>query len=74
MRQLAIAGVGLHYGLELVLQDDIDAGRLEVVRENHAPPTPGLFLYFPYFPTRAQVSPALKAFVDVARSVLGPVR
>lgn len=74
MRQLAVAGVGLHYGLELVLQDDIDAGCLEVVPREPPPPTPGLFLYFPYFPTRAQVSPALKAFVDVARSVLGPMR
>jgi hypothetical protein len=31
-----------------------------------APAVPGLFLYFP---SRAQVSPALKALVDVAREV-----
>jgi hypothetical protein len=36
------------------------------VLEPYAPEVPGLFLYFP---SRAQVSPAFKAFVDVARQV-----
>ena len=41
-------------------------GQLRVVLGQYAPEVPGLFLYFP---SRAQVSPALEAFVDVAREV-----
>ena len=44
------------------------AEQLRVVLEQYAPEGPGLFLYFP---SRAQVSPALKAFVEVAREVTG---
>src|SRR5688572_13106705 len=36
------------------------------VLEPYAPEVPGLFLYFP---SRAQLSPALKVFVEVARAV-----
>jgi DNA-binding transcriptional LysR family regulator len=39
-----------------------------VVLEDYAPLVPGLFLYFP---SRAQVSPALRAFVDIARELSG---
>ena len=66
-RTLAVAGVGLIYGLEPTIVDDIAQGRLRVVLPQYAPRVPGLFLYFP---SRAQVSPALKAFVDVARDVM----
>ena len=40
-------------------------GRLRCVLEPYAPTVPGFFLYYP---SRAQRTPALKAFVDVARS------
>jgi DNA-binding transcriptional LysR family regulator len=62
-RLLAVAGVGLIYGLEPAIGDDLAQGRLRVVLPQYAPKVPGLFLYFP---SRAQVSPALKAFVQVA--------
>ena len=65
MRDLAVAGVGLHYALEPAVEDLIANGSLQVVLERYAPTVPGLFLYFP---SRAQLSPALRAFVDVARS------
>ena len=64
-RRLALAGVGLHYALEPTIADNLARGRLRVVLEPYAPEVPGLFLYFP---SRAQVSPALKAFVAVARA------
>ncbi len=67
MTSLAVAGVGLYYALEPLIADELARGELRVVLEVYAPEVPGLFLYYP---SRAQVSPALKAFVAVAREVL----
>lgn len=64
MRRLAVEGVGLHYTLEAQIAAELRAGALRVVLERFAAEVPGFFLYFP---SRAQVSPALRAFVDVAR-------
>jgi DNA-binding transcriptional LysR family regulator len=50
------------------LEDDLRRGRLRLVLEAYAAAVPGFFLYFP---SRAQVSPALRAFVSVARAVMG---
>lgn len=66
MRVMAVAGVGLLYALEDRIKDELAAGQLRVVLEPYAPEVPGLYLYFP---SRSQVSPALKAFVEVARAV-----
>lgn len=68
MRALAVAGVGLHYGLESLVAGELARGELRVVLEGYAPEVPGLFLYYP---SSAQVSPALKALVAVAREVMG---
>lgn len=65
-RAVALAGVGLVYTLEPVIADELARGRLRVVLEPYAPSVPGLFLYFP---SRAQISPAFRAFVDVARAI-----
>ena len=65
-RVLAVAGAGLIYALEEAIADDLARGRLRVVLEEYAPSVPGLFLYFP---SRAQISPAFRAFVDVAREI-----
>jgi DNA-binding transcriptional LysR family regulator len=65
-RTLALAGVGLIYTLEPMVADDLTRGRLRIVLEPYAPNVPGLSLYFP---SRARISPALRAFVDVAREV-----
>jgi DNA-binding transcriptional LysR family regulator len=64
MRAMAVAGVGLVYTLEDRIAGELKAGRLRVVLAPYAPEVPGLYLYFP---SRSQVSPALKAFVEVAR-------
>ncbi|HVN85527.1 MAG TPA: LysR substrate-binding domain-containing protein [Candidatus Binatia bacterium] len=63
---LALGGHGLLYTLDAVIATPLERGRLRVVLERYAPNVPGLFLYFP---SRAQVSPALRAFVDVAREI-----
>jgi DNA-binding transcriptional LysR family regulator len=66
MRHLAVAGVGLMYAFEPQVVDDLRANSLRLVLEPYAAAVPGFFLYFP---SRAQVSPALRAFVDVAREL-----
>ncbi|MGB8932808.1 MAG: LysR family transcriptional regulator [Anaeromyxobacteraceae bacterium] len=68
MRLVAVAGVGLIYAFEPLVADDLRQGRLRLVLEPYAAAVPGFFLYFP---SRAQVSPALRAFVDVARELAG---
>lgn len=69
MRVMAVAGVGLIYSLESRLRTDLASGHLRTVLQPYAPEVPGLYLYFP---KRSQVSPALKAFVAVARENVGP--
>jgi DNA-binding transcriptional LysR family regulator len=67
MRSLTMAGVGLGYALEATVAAEIARNKLRVVLEPYLPEVPGLFLYFP---SRAQVSPALKAFVETARELM----
>ena len=66
MRLLAVAGIGLLYSFEPQVADELRRGSLRLVLEPYAAAVPGFFLYFP---SRAQVSPALRAFVDVAREL-----
>src|SRR5205085_2211254 len=67
LHALALAGKGLLYTLEAFIGDDVARGRLRIVLEQYAPTVPGLFLYFP---SRAQLSPALRAFVTMARGTV----
>jgi len=67
MRTMAVAGVGLFYSLESRVATDLASGRLRVALEPYTPEVPGLYLYFP---KQSQVSPALKAFVAVARELM----
>ena len=66
MRLLAVAGLGLLYTFEPQIADELRRGSLRLVLEPYTAAVPGFFLYFP---SRAQVSPALRAFVDVAREM-----
>jgi len=68
LRQLAVAGVGLMYAFEPRIAAELRRGSLRIVLEPYAAAVPGLFLYFP---SRAQVSPALRAFVSVVRELAG---
>jgi len=67
MRALAVAGMGLVYAFEPQIADELRRGSLRLVLEPYAAAVPGFFLYFP---SRAQVSPALRAFVATARAVM----
>lgn len=64
---LAERGLGLAYVAEPDIEAAVREGRLEVVLDAYAPTVPGFYLYHP---SRAQSSPALKLFVEVARDVL----
>jgi DNA-binding transcriptional LysR family regulator len=66
---LAERGLGLAYMFEPYVADQLRDGTLEAVLEPFAPTVPGFFLYYP---SRAQSSPALRLFVDVAKEVLLP--
>jgi DNA-binding transcriptional LysR family regulator len=63
-RTMAVAGAGLLYAVETSIADELARGRLRVVLDQYSPTVPGLFLYFP---SRAQLSPAFRAFLDAAR-------
>ncbi|MFL5347108.1 MAG: LysR family transcriptional regulator [Hyalangium sp.] len=67
MVSLAEQGVGLAYAFEPMVAQQLREGRLRRVLESYAPTVPGFFLYFP---SRAQLSPALRLFVDAARELL----
>ncbi|HZZ85676.1 MAG TPA: LysR substrate-binding domain-containing protein [Anaeromyxobacteraceae bacterium] len=67
-RLLAEAGTGLMYTFEPLVADELRRGTLRLVLEPYAASVPGFFLYFP---SRSQVSPAFRAFVDVARELAG---
>jgi DNA-binding transcriptional LysR family regulator len=64
MIRAAVEGVGLGYTNEAYAQPHIDAGRLMVVLEPHALPTPGWFLYYP---SRRNMPAPLKAFLEFVR-------
>jgi DNA-binding transcriptional LysR family regulator len=66
MHILALEGVGLLYAYEPFIADKLAKGALRIVLEPYAADVPGFFLYFP---SRAQISPAFRAFVTVAREV-----
>jgi DNA-binding transcriptional LysR family regulator len=57
----AIEGVGLAQAPEPVAAASIKAGRLVQVLERFAPMAPGVFLYYP---SRRQMLPKLRAFID----------
>ncbi|SEU34598.1 LysR family transcriptional regulator [Stigmatella erecta] len=63
---MAEAGLGLMYTFEPTVEPLLKRGTLRLVLEPYAAWVDGFFLYFP---SRAQVSPAFRAFVDVAREV-----
>ncbi|WP_234186904.1 LysR family transcriptional regulator [Shinella sp. NM-101] len=64
MRAAAMDGAGLAYIFDQRVEEDIAAGRLVPVLEDWCPPFDGFSIYYP---TRRQMRPALRAFVDFFR-------
>jgi DNA-binding transcriptional LysR family regulator len=65
MLAAALGGAGLAQVPEPIASQYIASGQLEEVLAGDAPSSPGVFLYFP---SRAQVMPKLRAFIDHVRS------
>jgi DNA-binding transcriptional LysR family regulator len=64
---MAEQGLGLAYTFEPSVAEQLRTGRLKTVLEAYAPTVPGFFLCYP---SRAQSSPALRLFVEVAKELL----
>ncbi len=58
---VTLSGVALAQVPEPIAADYLASGQLEEVLTEYAPSSPGLFLYFP---SRAQVMPKLRAFIE----------
>ena len=63
------SGTALGYIAEPTIADDLDAGRLETVLMDNVASSGGLFLYYP---SRRQVMPKLRAFIDYIRDHFDP--
>jgi DNA-binding transcriptional LysR family regulator len=68
--RMAVAGQGLAYVAEVEAMPYLRAGTLKPVLEDWAPVVAGIFLYYPH---RTRASPALRAFIDLAKQ-LAPSR
>ena len=61
----AVEGMGLAQVPEPIAAELVRAGKLVHVLESFAPMTPGVFLYYP---SRRQIMPKLRAFIDHVKS------
>lgn len=68
MVEAAAMGLGLAYLLEPATAPLVEAGRLERVLVPYCSDTPGFFLYYP---SRHQVMPKLRAFIDAVTGRAG---
>jgi DNA-binding transcriptional LysR family regulator len=64
MIDAAISGYGIAYVPDNLVNDDIAAGRLQLVLDDWSPPFAGYHLYYP---SRRQVSPAMSVIIDALR-------
>ncbi|WEZ84987.1 LysR substrate-binding domain-containing protein [Rhizobium sp. 32-5/1] len=60
----ALAGAGIAYVFEIRVAQELEDGRLVRVLEDWCEPYPGPYLYYP---SRRQMRPALRAFIDFFR-------
>ncbi|HYJ81304.1 MAG TPA: LysR family transcriptional regulator [Allosphingosinicella sp.] len=70
-KSAALRGVGLAYLAEPLVAEHVAAGRLELALEEHAAWSPGAYLYYP---SRSQMLPKLRAFIDFIREHRPPER
>ncbi|MCB8873594.1 LysR family transcriptional regulator [Acidisoma silvae] len=62
----AAAGLGIAYVVERSAQPYLDRGELVILLDDWCPTIPGLFLYYP---GHRHVPPALRAFIDLMKTV-----
>ncbi|MGN6738633.1 LysR family transcriptional regulator [Dyella sp. KULCS107] len=65
----ALDGLGLTHTLEPAVREHVAAGRLETVLDHWLPQYDGFYLYYP---SRFQVPPKLRVFIDFLRTQLEP--
>jgi DNA-binding transcriptional LysR family regulator len=64
MLAAALDGLGVGYLLDHEVAPHVDAGRLVRILDDWTPPFPGFHLYYP---SRRQMRPILRAFIDCVR-------
>lgn len=64
MRRAALDGIGLAFLFDRRVEEDIAEGRLIRVLEDWCPPFDGFYIYYP---SRRQMRPPLRAFIDFFR-------
>lgn len=62
---VATQGLALAHVAEPLILDELADGRLEAVLDAWAPSSPGVYLYYP---SRSQILPKLRAFIDYVRA------
>jgi DNA-binding transcriptional LysR family regulator len=69
LKDAALDGAGIAFVMEPWVAQEIASGALVALLQDWCPPFPGYCLYYP---SRRQVSPALRAFIDYMRSPPAP--
>ena len=64
LKDAALDGAGIAFVIEPMVAEEIASGALVPLLQDWCPPFPGYCLYYP---SRRQVSPALRAFIDYMR-------
>jgi DNA-binding transcriptional LysR family regulator len=64
LKDAAVDGAGIAFVAEPSVREELESGALVRLLEDWCPPFPG---YSIYYPSRRQVSPALRAFIDWMR-------
>ena len=67
-QQAALDGLALHYSVEPLVRGALADGRLESVLDAFLPPFEGFYLYYP---SRLQMPPKLRVFIDFLRARVG---
>jgi DNA-binding transcriptional LysR family regulator len=68
---LARAGVGLMYGTDRLLEEELKSGALESTLATYTAQSPGFYLYFA---ARSKEQPKLRAFIETLLSITGPLK
>ncbi|CBW27970.1 putative LysR family transcriptional regulator [Halobacteriovorax marinus SJ] len=66
IRQAALIGQGIVYTEKGCVEEDLKAGRLEIVLNKYKCQSTGFYLYYPH---KTQISPALRAFIEFFKEV-----
>jgi DNA-binding transcriptional LysR family regulator len=65
-KDAAVNGTGIIYTMEDSIKDLLKSGKLEIILNQYATSSAGFYLYYP---TRAQVQPKLRAFIEHINSL-----